>query len=143
MPEPSQLVLLEQLPSIKAGTKIRFLACVHAYSLKQGKLILRDRYPTTTPGAPTAVVSITNVLENTNRELLEVGAWMNVVGYVTKSSVPTEAALVASKQDRYQRTTKPLEPTSVEATMLWSAGAVKLDRYKSAVRGYQKPLSSG
>ncbi|KAK3714490.1 hypothetical protein LTR37_007796 [Vermiconidia calcicola] len=143
MPEPSQLVLLEQLPSIKAGTKIRFLACVHAYNPKQGELILRDRYPATTPETPTAIVNVTNVLENANHELLEVGAWLNVVGYVTKPADSIKSAVVASKQNRNERTTKPLEPRSVEATMLWSAGAVNLNRYKSAVRGYQKPPSSG
>lgn len=33
---------------------------------------------------------------------------------------------------------KSSNPVNVEATMIWSAGAIKLDKYKQTARGYQK-----
>ena len=73
-------------------------------------------------------MKVQNVLENINHQLLEVGAWVNVVGYVTKASESSRANAIP-------------KATLVEAVMIWSAGAIKLDKYKTAVREYQKPLN--
>ncbi|EMC92451.1 hypothetical protein BAUCODRAFT_77748 [Baudoinia panamericana UAMH 10762] len=130
MPEPSRLVKLGQLHQIDKGSKVRFLACVHNYDGQTARLTLKDRYPATSPGTPTAIVSIHGVIDGMNHELLETGAWLNVMGYV-RSSPPD---LVTSKPNR----SKTARLTYIEATMIWSAGAIKLDVYQAAVTSLQE-----
>lgn len=86
---------------------------------------------------PTAIVNVDNVLETMKHDLLEVGAWLNIVGYVERTS---EVARPARPQNAE---INPPAATHVTATMIWSAGAIKLDRYEAAVQGYQKPLTPG
>lgn len=124
MPEPSRLVKLEQLPDIATGNKVRFLGCVHIYDANTARLTLRTHYPATDKRSATAVISIDNLLETVQRELLEVGAWLNIIGYVRPMS---EA----------KRSNGPTQEVFVEATMMWPAGAVKLDRYEVALQELQ------
>ncbi|CAK3743723.1 hypothetical protein CB0940_11881 [Lecanosticta acicola] len=129
-PEPMRLVLLEQLPLQSPGTKIRFLGCVHEYQGKNATLVLKESCPAST-GTPKVLVNITNVLESVNHELLQVGAWLNIVGYVTKA-----AKTVKSSSSKRVRSTRQ-KPPVVDALMLWSAGAIKLQEYKASARSYQ------
>ncbi|KAF2861374.1 hypothetical protein K470DRAFT_215148 [Piedraia hortae CBS 480.64] len=111
----SHLVPLNELHSVQPGTKVRFLACVHGYNGTNGTLMLCTRFPTKSR-TPAAIVGVTNVLETLNHELVTVGAWLNIMGHVgTKQKVPY-----------------------VEATMVWPAGVVNLDRYHAAVEGFHK-----
>lgn len=87
----------------------------------------------TTSDIPTVIVKLEHVLENVNHELLQIGAWLNVVGHVEK---PQGVNRNGTKRNTHS-------PGLVAATMIWSAGAMKLDRYESAVQGYQKPLVPG
>lgn len=125
MPEPSRLVKLEQLPDVATGDKVRFLGCVHVYDAKTARLTLRTHYPATAKRSVAAVVSIDNLLETVKYELLEVGAWLNVIGYIR----PMPGA---------ERSKGLFQVVFVEATMMWPAGAVKLDRYDVAVQELQE-----
>lgn len=100
---------------------------------------MKRNYPATNPDVPAVIVNMENVLENVNHELLEIGAWLNVVGYVEKAPGFDKTKPVISKDA--ERETQPL--VLVAATMIWSAGAIRLDRYESAVQGYQKQLVPG
>ncbi|EME83237.1 uncharacterized protein MYCFIDRAFT_102528, partial [Pseudocercospora fijiensis CIRAD86] len=58
---------------------------VHAYSGKRAFLVLKHDFPATTAKAPMVLANISNLLDSMNRDLLQTGAWINVVGYVRKS----------------------------------------------------------
>lgn len=112
---------------------------MHAYDQQNAQLTLRDQYPATSQRVPTAFANVDSIIETLNHELLEVGAWLNVVGYVIRA---LKAALIRSTlKERASSKDIPTE-RCINATMIWSAGAVKLDKYKSAAKDYQQPLSN-
>lgn len=159
MPEPSRLILFEQLHTAQQGTKVRFLAwyistfplssisrsqrlthlSVDSYDPKTAKLILQDRYASsTTPAVQSATVNVDNILENISRELLEVGAWINVVGTM-REAVAIDRVPSKSGRNRSSKSRKAASPV-VDATMIWSAGAIKLEEYRAAVEAYSSAL---
>lgn len=105
---------------------------VHAYIMEKAELQLHDQYPVTNETDPVAVVRLAMVLENVNRDIVQVGSWINVAGNVRSHS--------ERRTDR-----QPPYPvaTFVDATMIWSAGAIIPDKYRAAVLEYQNPLQNG
>lgn len=149
MPEPSRLMLLEQLPKVLSGTKVRFLGwyakmkvaavppisnahSVHEYNADQAKLVLRSAYPAVNTSVPCALVNVENILELVDHRQLETGAWVNVVGYIEKD-----------QESKALKSDQASPSVIVRATLIWSAGAIRMDRYEAAVRDYQKPMSAG
>ncbi|KAH9829759.1 Telomere capping, CST complex subunit [Teratosphaeria destructans] len=130
MPEPSRLVALDQLSTLDAGSKVRFLGCVHSYDGNNAVLVLRAHYPVTSPDAPTALVHLENILESMKHDLLGVGSWLNVVGSIMPQSKPQARQGHRSRKHEGQA-------TFVEATLVWSAGAIKLEKYEEAVKDVQ------
>lgn len=114
---------------------------VYSYDSKTGRLVLQDRAVSSTGSSlRPAIINIDNILENVSHELLEVGAWLNVIGTVREH----EAAVRSSKSGRSKtRSSKRLSFPVVDATMIWSAGAVKLEEYRASVEAYQSALASG
>jgi hypothetical protein len=66
---------------------------------------------------------VDNLLDVLNVETTQVGAWVNVVGYV--------------HQDDESQSTSKLRAPTVDAVLIWSAGAIKLEDYETAVRALQ------
>ena len=56
---------------------------------------------------------------------LEVGEWLNVVGYIRKEPRPVRVDKVSTKP---QKTTV----VKVQALIVWSAGSLKIDAYEQA-----------
>lgn len=84
---------------------------VDEYVLKSATLRLKHDYPT--PGASKlANVNIEHVLESIKRTEIEVGSWINVIGYTERRK---EMGI------------------HVQAIAVWSAGNVDLAAYQSAV----------
>ena len=112
---------------------------VHSYDAHCAVLVLKEHYPATAQNVPTALLKLDNVLETLNHELVEVGAWINVIGYIrTQSSAPTpvHGGAFTGKKPKVQS-----RPSLIEATMIWSAGAIQLQKYSSAVNDYQAASS--
>lgn len=109
---------------------------IHAYDGQTARLIVRDRYPATTKDVPTAIVSIHNVLASMNHDLLEVGAWLNIVGYIRPLPAATETAADAKVKLSKRKALSNI--TFVDATMIWSAGAVKVEKYNDALTELQR-----
>jgi len=65
-----------------------------------------------------------------SHDLLETGTWLNVIGYVR------------AKPSGVKVSRKALV-TFVDATMVWSAGAIKVEKYHAAVNGLQECVNSG
>ncbi|KJX95780.1 hypothetical protein TI39_contig1051g00016 [Zymoseptoria brevis] len=121
-PEPCRLLLLSQVHLHAPGSKIRFLGCVDSYQISTGTLVIQAEYAAASSAVPTVLASIDNVLEDVDHEMLQTGAWVNVVGYIRAAH---------GKED----------VPRVEVLMIWSAGAVKVDDYHSAARSYQAAMS--
>ncbi|KAF2186236.1 hypothetical protein K469DRAFT_630998 [Zopfia rhizophila CBS 207.26] len=110
-PLPSKLVLISDLVNCKAREKVRFLGCIDEYRIPTATLILKHRYPTSAP--PSIVhVNVEHVLESIKRCEVDVGSWINVIGYVEKR---------AEKR------------VFVQALVVWDAGNVDLDAYERGV----------
>ncbi|KAK3214831.1 hypothetical protein GRF29_19g1398489 [Pseudopithomyces chartarum] len=110
-PVASNLVLLAELDKCAPGTKVRFLGCVDDYVVGRATLRLKHNYPASaTP--KTACVDIEHVLESIKRYEVDVGSWINVIGYVER------------------QTTRNIH---VQAVAVWDAGNIDLDAYQNAI----------
>lgn len=112
-PLPTRLILFSDLANTEIGSKIRFLGCVQKYDVHTATLTLSS-----------SGVSVNNVeldvrllLDSLKRTDTAVGEWVNVVGYITDIRRDREKIEVC-----------------VQAVMLWSAGAVRVEEYEMAVR---------
>lgn len=83
--------------------------------------MLVHHYPKRWKSAPRVLVDVIPILDMVKFQLLEVGEWVNVVGYV---SPPPQAEASAVP--------------FVQAVMIWSAGIINLDEYESALAARQK-----
>ena len=85
-PVPTHLTFLTSLSSHSIGTKVRFLGCVLAYNAQIGLLELAHAYPPSLSSSNVrAMVDVNIILETMKKEDFEIGAWINVVGYVQGS----------------------------------------------------------
>lgn len=116
------------------------ISSVYLYDPQTARLVLQDRQASLTAvSVRPALVNIDNILENVSRELLEVGAWINVVGVLRGF----EAEKRTSSKSHRTRTSKSKKSPSpvIDATMIWSAGAIKLEEYRTAVAAYQSAVA--
>ncbi|KAF2704748.1 hypothetical protein K504DRAFT_389425 [Pleomassaria siparia CBS 279.74] len=110
-PLPSTLVLLSALPTCTPGQKVRFLGCVEEYDVATATLRLKHDYPSS--DAPKiASLNIDHVLQTIKRTELEVGAWINIIGYVER------------RKDK---------GIFVQAITVWGAGNVDINAYEKAI----------
>ncbi|KAJ4299448.1 hypothetical protein N0V90_004693 [Kalmusia sp. IMI 367209] len=110
-PVASSLILLGDLDKCAPGTKVRFLGCVDEYAVKKATLRLKHNYPHS--DAPKiANVNIEHVLESIKRHEVDVGSWLNVIGYIER------------QKDK---------AIHVQAIAVWDAGNVDLEAYQKAV----------
>ena len=115
-PLATTLTFLSSLPTFPLNSKVRFLGCVTHYALSSGTLTLQHAYPTSTVEKVVALVDVNLLLAGLKREDMQLGAWVNVMGYVEKViGVKGEGECVKVR---------------VKAVMLWSAGGVKVGEYE-------------
>lgn len=101
--------------------------------------MLKHDFPATTAKTPMVLVNINNLLDTMNRDLVHTGAWINIVGYVRKQA----RSAINEDVRRDGKTSTRRRPISIpylEATTVWSAGAVNVTSYTSAARSYQASL---
>lgn len=149
-PVASRLMLLGQLDTLQRGEKVRFLAwqvqasrrhsslltnsSVQEYDTSTARLYVHDGAPPTRDDLSIAV-DTSNVLESVNHEHVATGAWINIVGYVQhrklsqriRASAPADRAAICIE---------------INATMIWSAGAIKLEAYNAAVIELQATINA-
>ncbi|KAF9697687.1 hypothetical protein EKO04_004093 [Ascochyta lentis] len=110
-PVASNLVFLTDLKTTSQGTKVRFLGCVDEYVVQAATLRLKHNYPAASSAA-VANVDVVHVLERIKSHGMEVGTWINVIGYVERRK---EKGLF------------------VQAIAVWGAGNIDLNTYEKAV----------
>jgi len=86
---------------------------VNSYNIRTAILNLVSRYPSP-PEAPAADVQISHVLADASVETLQVGAWVNVIGYV---AYPPQVK---------KRVLDSASAVKVQAVLLWSAGSASV-----------------
>lgn len=137
-PLPTHLVFLSDLPTQALGKKVRFLGCVTRYNLSTGVLELQHAYHPPRNVPTVALVDVNVVLESLKREVMQVGAWVNVMGYVGEVSKEgkkkerqeqRETGSVKRKGFRVREGPRAVR-VRIQAIMLWSAGGVKTGEYE-------------
>lgn len=108
------------------------------YTVSTGVLELQHAYQPPLKIPTVALVDVNVILESLRREDMQVGAWVNVVGYV-------EGVLKDGKKENRQAQGKTVSVKGngdsvregprvamvrVQAVMLWSAGGVKIGEYE-------------
>ncbi|KAF2006042.1 hypothetical protein P154DRAFT_423333 [Amniculicola lignicola CBS 123094] len=117
VPVASQLVLLSDVGKVEAGVKVRFLGCIEEYHVATGRLRLKHDYPSSLPPPTFVFVDVEHVLETVKHTDLDVGAWINVIGYVER---------------------RKEQGVFVQAITIWNAGNVDLDAYQKAVEARKR-----
>jgi len=125
-PLPTRRVFLSELPSLPLHSKVRFLGCVTRYDVSAGRLILEHGYPTNLKRPATVPVDINLLLETIKANEIQVGSWLNVLGYVRE-------------QAPQQNDSRALVPEAegsiyIEAVMVFSAGAIHVGDYERILR---------
>ena len=78
------------------------------------------------------------ILESLKREDTQVGAWVNIMGYVERilkegkreQRQAQERALLAKDKRKWELEAPKVVRVKVQAIMLWSAGGVKIGEYE-------------
>lgn len=70
-----------------------------------------------------AQVDVNMVLQSLGPEQIRTGEWVNVIGYITKITPPTDDG------EREARSTT----VQAQAVLLWSAGSFDLRRYEASI----------
>lgn len=78
-------------------------------------------------------VDINNVLESITAEDLQVGSWLNILGYIREESTPP-ASFTSSQEAACVPSKVPPRPVYVEAVMVFPAGAIALGEYERILR---------
>ncbi|KAH9223637.1 CST complex subunit Ten1 [Leptodontidium sp. 2 PMI_412] len=117
-PIPTNLCLLSDLGRFSPRSKVRFLGCVTNYSTKTAILTLEHNHP---PGNPLkANVDVNLLITTLKSNETQIGEWINVMGYITGG------------QKRKAVGEEKVE-VSVQALILWSAGAFDLAGYEKSL----------
>jgi telomere-capping CST complex subunit Ten1 len=102
------------------------LYSVTRYDVSAGRLILEHGYPTNLKRPATVPVDINLLLETIKANEIQVGSWLNVLGYVRE-------------QAPQQNDSRALVPETegsiyIEAVMVFSAGAIHVGDYERILR---------
>lgn len=147
-PVPSRLAFLHDLQHMPVGDKVRFLGwfvsgsslsllysiltnymsiySVQKYSIATGTLTVTHHYPNNLRYPAAAHVNIEHVLERIKGDVLAVGEWINITGYIT-------GGVTSGLGKRGKHKKENERSVSVQAVMLWSAGQIKVPEYEVAL----------
>ncbi|KAK3378064.1 CST complex subunit Ten1 [Podospora didyma] len=124
-PLPSQLCLLQYLPSREVGEKVRFSGCVTSYSIASAVLTLEHQLPSDDHFVR-ALVDVKLVLERLGTDQTRIGEWVNVIGYITAINPPPAPAGERTDSGECSK-------VQIQAILLWSAGPLDMQRYNTSV----------
>lgn len=115
---------------------MRFLGCVISYLTASATLMLEHRQPKDITGPVVRVyVNVDHVLERLGPQQTRAGQWLNVIGYITTPPPSTNARDLSDHQ-------ASMAPVGIQAILIWSAGAVDVQRYEAVVEALQVEKSS-
>ncbi|KAK2773251.1 hypothetical protein FQN52_004676 [Onygenales sp. PD_12] len=133
-PLPTTRAFLSEIPNLPIGSKIRFLGCVSSYNISTGHLTLQHNYPHTSRPIPSISVDVNLLLASLKSTDLQIGAWLNILGYIRQQTPSTSSVRLpgASKlqQSRWSG-------VYIEAVMIFSAGAVDIGEYERVLQDWE------
>ncbi|KAF8473486.1 CST complex subunit Ten1 [Kalaharituber pfeilii] len=128
-PNPASLTLLENLAQFPLRSKVRFLGYIEAYHSVSSTLIVmhttmyQSPFSSLSSSLPrktkTASVDITIVVEQIPIGELQIGEWVNVLGYIT--DMQADGGTVC-----------------IQGIQIWSAGGIDLGKYERQLREKEK-----
>ncbi|KAK2763841.1 hypothetical protein FQN54_009459 [Arachnomyces sp. PD_36] len=130
-PLPAKRAFLHDLHNFPPGSKARFLGCVTNYDVQTGTLTLEHHYPHTTPKPATIPVDITLLLESIKSSDLQVGAWLNVLGYVREKEKDKNNRTTSHRASNASR-----ESIYIEAVMVFPAGSFHIGEYERVLQDW-------
>ncbi|OBT48491.1 hypothetical protein VE00_01294 [Pseudogymnoascus sp. WSF 3629] len=159
-PPPARLCALSDLGERGVGEKVRVLGCITHYNTTTALLTLHPPHSPSTTSSTTsstkpnhqhaALIDLTLLLSSTPPPPTSIGEWVNVIGYITSQSPPSAAPPpVAPAPGRGERGTrrrggkggrgegegaKGEHHTSIQALILWPAGALNIQEYEEVVQ---------
>ncbi|KAI4727898.1 hypothetical protein E4T49_04341 [Aureobasidium sp. EXF-10728] len=89
---------------------------VNQYHESAALLSLFHNFPSS-QNQQTTQVDISQLLDTIDHQHLQIGAWLNVIGYVTPSTLKSRS--------------------KIQAVVVWSAGAINLQQYENALMSRQ------
>lgn len=131
--------------NIEALTHLYLVNSVRQYDISVGHLTLEHNYPRSKAEPSTVSVDVNAILEDLTAEVLRVGSWVNVLGYVRDSTSPalsfSSSQLDSQESNGAVSTTLPAKvpsrPVYVDAVMVFPAGAIALGEYERILRNSQ------
>ena len=93
---------------------------VVAYDVSRGTLVVEHAYPQNTLAPLRTTVDVNLVLETLPTQHLEIGGWLNVIGYVRRNQSKVGKRSFG-------------EVIVIQALLLWSAGPIKVGEYERAL----------
>ncbi|KAF2458641.1 CST complex subunit Ten1 [Lineolata rhizophorae] len=129
-PPPMRLVFLSDLYRMDAWTKVRFLGYVDDYKVPSASLVLKHHYPAEQPHV-TVYVDVEHILGCLTHAEVQVGAWLNVWGYIMPKLATRGGRKITKNAERVVR---------VQAAYVNSADGVDVGMYE---RRLQKLKDTG
>jgi hypothetical protein len=108
---------------------------VAQYNNETGTALLTHHYPVS-PHQITARVNIDLVLEVVNSYVLQVGSWINVIGYICGRTLDPPLNAGVGETPVYSE-------VAIRAVMLWSAGDLKLKSYEDRLQERKDAHTTG
>lgn len=141
----SGLVRLDLHQRVKRTTNSISGNSVRQYDISVGHLILEHNYPRNRAEPSVVSVDVNAILEDLTAEVLRVGSWVNVLGYVRDSASPaisfSSSQLDSQQLDGDMGTMTPAKvpprPVYIDAVMAFPAGAIALGEYERILRNSQ------
>lgn len=121
------------------------MSSVRQYDISVGHLILEHNYPRNRPEPSVVSADVNAILEDLTAEVLRVGSWVNVLGYVRDTASPalsfSSSQLDSQLPDEALSTIStakvPSRPVYIDALMVFPAGAIALGEYERILRNSQ------
>jgi hypothetical protein len=98
------------------------------YEVSTGFLLLEYSFQQNILPTPQASVDVRLVLESVNAHDLQRGSWLNIIGYLRRPE-QRQKKTTSSNTNDIQRPEIPI----VQAIIVWSAGAIKVENYETAL----------
>ncbi|EGD84625.1 hypothetical protein H112_08340 [Trichophyton rubrum D6] len=142
-PAPTKLVFLSQVPTYPVNFKVRFLGCVSKYNTATGRLTLHHNY--NVHGLESQVshveVDINLLLEDTDHTSIQIGAWLNIFGYIREEN--SDDYRRKERESTYRNSEKgdrisTDRPVYVQAVTILPAGPVRIGEYERILRDMQR-----
>ncbi|EEQ33821.1 conserved hypothetical protein [Microsporum canis CBS 113480] len=143
-PPPTRIIFLSQIPACPLGYKVRFLGCVSKYNATTGRLTLEHNCNVGGVHSRNhrVEVDINLLLGDINHTSIQIGVWLNVLGYIREDSFyddyrrNKDESISKIREQKVQKTAAL--PVYIQAVMILPAGSVRIGEYEKVLDDMQQ-----